>query len=317
MKKIYFIIAVSLIVAGAVLFCLPFFTSGSFDFLKSLGTSEVKTYVCSEDSKALRVISCDRGVRIIGKATESGKIEITYSETEKDQCTISEKDGVLTVSQGDKLKWYDRMIFTFPDSNRITVALPYGIGKIEVKNKNGSVKLENVTATEADVVTSNGAIETEGTNIDGMLKCDTSNGHIYLSDVSAGECKLDSSNGAIQFFTTNIAGELTAETSNGRILFERSTFGGASIVTSNGRISGQLFGSYNDYEFEIDSSSRNSNIESGGKGDCKVKLKTSNANIDIEFSDNMEKVTETQKDVTEAHPQEKTPVTTDSIKETD
>lgn len=131
--------------------------------------------------------------------------------------------------------------------------------------------MEGVTAEELTVTTSNGTAQLSSVQAD-RLNVKTSNGEVELEGVSGVEALLKTTNAEIALREVYFDGALEAH-------------------TSNGSIKASLYGEDSDYYYELKTSNGSIKLGSdvhgkkytGGKGQSKLKLNTSNADITVRF----------------------------------
>jgi DUF4097 and DUF4098 domain-containing protein YvlB len=187
-------------------------------------------------------------------------------------------------------KWNLFSIFNWTQKKpHLEVKIPQSL-LTKIETSNGSVHVMDMNG-DSDIKSSNGAIT--AINVKGNVKADTSNGSGTFTDI-AGTLNIQTNNGAITL--TNIAGAVVAESSNGSIKGSSIINGDWDLVTSNGKVAlaipensdalidadtsnGKMGG---DIEWKKDDNSHCTGIL--GTGVNKIKLKSSNGSIDVNFA---------------------------------
>lgn len=141
-----------------------------------------------------------------------------------------------------------------------------GNGKLEVETKNGAIRATSIAGIHTELHTSNGSITLVGVATP-KLNVSTSNGRINVSSIAAETFSANSSNGSIQFDSVAVSKSIT-------------------LHTSNGRICGTLAGKMSDYAITSGTSNAKNNLPNGTSGAIKLDVSTSNARIDVQFSEN-------------------------------
>ncbi len=136
----------------------------------------------------------------------------------------------------------------------ITAYLPRGsFDTVKLTTSNGYLEVEEVTASEVIL--------------------DTSNGHID-AHITADDIEIDTSNGSVKGFFQGKAVDI--DTSNGSIDIECGEGGEYTLRTSNGRVQIKAGSSG-----EFDISTSNASIDITVEGDFSFDLRTSNATIQV------------------------------------
>jgi DUF4097 and DUF4098 domain-containing protein YvlB len=126
------------------------------------------------------------------------------------------------------------------------------------------------------LITSNGAIRTEGGNGPARLK--TSNGAIHVAGLN-GNLDAQTSNSSMELL--DIEGSVTGHTSNGRVRAERIR-GGFEVTSSNAGISATVAPSAKPVRLETSNGSVDVRLEDDHAGDLRVT--TSNASITVRMA---------------------------------
>ena len=121
---VWIIIAVVLLICGAVIFVVAGSMVG-WD-LRMLGTGkyETNTYDIAEKFENITIDADISDVRFV--PTRDGSCRVVCVENEKIKHSVSVKDGTLWVECEDDRKWTDRISFFGFDGPSITVHLPGG-----------------------------------------------------------------------------------------------------------------------------------------------------------------------------------------------
>lgn len=229
---------------------------------------------------------------IIIKPTSGEQVKITYYESDDDYYNYDIIDGVLTLKNKEKIKFFD-INFNLYYKNEIIIEVPIEmLLNYDIKTSNGKLKTNNIVANNLNFKTSNGKIEINNTTINGSLSIKTSNGRINLDKVSAKKINGSSSNGGIKLInvTTN---RLELSTSNGRIEFENLDSPYIQLKTSNGKILGSVEGKATEYKrymktsdskIIVDGTEYSNKIDDSKANKYYIYLKTSNGRIEVDFN---------------------------------
>jgi len=305
-SNLLYIIGGIVLFAGIIFFLIGFGVVG-FDINK-LSTSpdyKEKTFVSTDPVTLINAEDENVGIDIISSNDEN--VHITYYENKKTKYIINEENGVLDLSIKKTYLWTDNFFnFNFQNNN-LVIAVPKDYtGDLQIKTSNAQISVSNILAGGVDLKTSNSRINIEYLNASGNVRLDTSNGRISLENlISQGDLIADTSNSSVEItsteaknidvetkngkITVNSASSLESinlETSNSAINFDNTIFTNElRCKTSNGSIEGLLEGSMVDYSIISDTSNGDNSLpDNMSGGDKKLNVKTSNAHIDIEFS---------------------------------
>ncbi len=163
-------------------------------------------------------------------------------------------------------------------------------GKVSAGTTNARITFSNVSGETLSAVTTNSNVVVEGVTAE-ELTVTTSNGTAQLSNVQADRLNVKTSNGEVEL--EGVSGvEALLKTTNAEIALREVYFDGAfEAHTSNGSIKALLYGEDSDYCYELKTSNGSIKLGSdvhgtkytGGKGQSKLKLNTSNADITVRF----------------------------------
>lgn len=162
--------------------------------------------------------------------------------------------------------------------------------KVSADTTNANITFSNVSGETLSAVTTNSNVGVEGVTAE-EFTVSTSNGTIQLSNVQADQLSVKTSNGRVTL--EEVSGvEALLKTTNAEISLRKVLFDGVlEAHTSNSSIKASLYGEENDYYYELKTSNGSIKIGSdvhgtkytGGKGQSKLKLTTSNADITVKF----------------------------------
>lgn len=237
---------------------LPNDLLGSEDYVEKTYTAEaegVGSVVLDAENKAVKVIPSD-----------TDKITISYVEGPNDTYTFSDENGVLSM----KSRLDDGSVFwNFRRSDDETVKI--------------TVTVPSSYKGDFSIVTTNSYIGIGDFKSVGTLKCKTQNSAIQLDGLSANAVSCETQNGAITLTNVSAEESLSAQTQNAIITLDGVSSPDISLETQNAIISGTVSGSREDYTVDASTTNAVSNLQSGGSGSKKLKVRTTNAIISISF----------------------------------
>ena len=212
--KAWVIVAVSLILLGAVLFTAVMITLG-WDF-GALSTTRYETneHVPSESFSDIS-IQTDTADIILLPAEDEG-CKIIAHEQENVKHTVKVKDGVLVIETEDTRKWYEYIGISW-GSPSLTVYLPKSeYGALSVKSSTGMVRLPaEFSFASIDVETDTGIVQSYASAM-GAIKIETNTGAIGVEGVSAASLSLSVTTGKVTVTDAYVAGDASVAVSTGK-----------------------------------------------------------------------------------------------------
>ena len=294
--KILLIIAISLVVAGSIIFVCAM-TSIGWDFSKlSRAKYVTNSYDIDEPYKEISIKA--ETADIVFAVSEDSSYRVECYEQERVKHEVSVKDGTLMIAINDTRAWHDYIGFNF-GSPKITVYMPAGeYGALSIKLSTGNVEVSRDFCFDSiDISGSTGKI-TNFASAKGDVKLEVSTGKILVSNISAGSldvkvstgdanissvrCKSfasDGSTGDIELEDVIAEERLTIKRNTGDISFDGCDAGELFIQTSTGNVEGSLL---SEKIFIVDTDTGSKKVPSstvGGK--CEIKTDTGNIKISI------------------------------------
>jgi hypothetical protein len=206
---------------------------------------------------------------VVVSTTADQAVSITYFTDNTQTYTFTTSGGVIKLINRDQSK---HNFFNFSRSSDrgentlITVSVPKGYsGGVSVNTSNGSITLNDME------------------NLSDLV-CDTSNAEIRLNHVQAASVSTNTSNAGIHLSQVT-ASSLRANSSNGGINLDEVTSSQLILDTSNASIKGTIRGREEDYNIHTDTSNGNRSPENRSGGTKKLVADTSNASINITFTE--------------------------------
>lgn len=305
------IVAAICLVAGIVIFTIGFGMVG-FDGTK-LATEPVYTEKDFHSSEVYETIMVnDKNTSIEVVPSKDDDFHLSYFENENKTYTIEEDDLTLTVRSSRNKKWYHQFFnLTFESEKQTTLQIPERfLGKVSLQTSNSDVYVSDVSTTDMEIETTNddiiienvsasGTLTTDSSNgrveivdsvIDGNLTCDTNNREVSVMNTTCANLSIDTNNGAVELTNTVVANEGEITTSNDDISLAMVAFGtGLDCENANGEITGTIVGKLSDFTITSQTSNGENNLPTTNtEGDKKLKLITSNDDINIVFAEGLQ-----------------------------
>ena len=279
MKK-WFLIAIVLLLVGAVMAAASLKKDGLDRFVVSEDEIEKVEYVCRGEVKDIYFDESAQDIEII--PSEDGKCRLEYVQSEYDKYDISFENGVL------KVKWDEKFgILRITDfSERVMrLYLPEGeYGKLKVDAASSNVTVEKgFDFAEIDIDLASGGVNcrADAVNmiletasgeiwIDGVLadaaEIHTSSGDVYASDAAVGNIGIDTASGEVTLKDVTVLNNAEIETTSGDVEFSGLDAGYIFIDTASGDVEGSVVKAM---QYEIDTAS----------GDIRVPVSMRDAEI--------------------------------------
>ncbi|MDF2567626.1 MAG: hypothetical protein K0R90_1082 [Oscillospiraceae bacterium] len=227
--------------------------------------SEEKIYTSDpSDIENIRVNAHNTSVEVI--QTEDEEISIQYYESQNRKYSVSSQNHQLVLKQ-EYYKMFNIDFFSFSEiGTNITVKVPKNYkNRIEIETSNSSIYAEDIKSTN-------------------NLIFKTSNSKIELRGIVADDLTVTTSNGKITLFDVEGSSSVNAKTSNGKIELDNVKSEDIKLKSSNGSIVGSVVGNEDDYRINADTSNASNNLTNRYDGKYSLSAETSNARIDIDFT---------------------------------
>ena len=154
----------------------------------------------------------------------------TYSGT-KPRLAVQNDNGETEITGGCPRGWF---LFN-RCSVRIDIQLPAGLD-VDVEGQNGGISATELDG-DLDLSTTNGTLSIEEAS--GRLSLETTNGRIELTDVTSTEVEAETTNGAVRMAFTDAPNTVNAQSTNGEISVRVPDDGESYRVdanTTNGKV---------------------------------------------------------------------------------
>ncbi|MBQ9761406.1 MAG: DUF4097 family beta strand repeat protein [Clostridia bacterium] len=214
-KIIWLIVAVALIVVGAVSFVWAMSANG-WDFTK-LSTAKyvTNTYELDADFENISINTNTADVIFLPSDSEQGRV-VCY-EADNERHTVTATGGTLTVRVVKNKAWYDYIGFNF-DTPKLTVYLPKSeYGRITVENNTGDVSIpKSFGFVSMDIATDTGDVRCDASVLE-SLKIETDTGDVNLATLSAGSVSVMTDTGDVGMYSVNALRDVGIETDTGKV----------------------------------------------------------------------------------------------------
>ena len=316
-KKIWMIVAASLILAGSFIF-VGVMSVLKWDFTKLSTTKYAeKTYEITEDFANISIIADTADITFV--ATDAETVQVFCREEVKMPYVVSVKDGTLDIRYENHKKWYHYIsIFNF-GGPKLTVYLPKGdygsltvhsdtgdlqapgdlsftnmnittstgdvhssasvSGAVNIKTSTGDIYAENIAANSLSVTVSTGDVTLKNTHCTGKLHIGVSTGDSFLHNVQCGSLSSTGDTGDMKLQNVIATADFNIKRSTGDITFTRCDATELTVATSTGDVTGSLC---SPKVFIPSTSTGNIHVpESTSGGKCKITTSTGNIKIQI------------------------------------
>lgn len=293
--KVWFIIAISLVLIGCIVFG-GVMAMLEWDFTKlSTVKYETNNYEITENFNNISIITETSDVVFV--PSENQKASVVCHEQKNMKHSVIVQNGKIVIEVVDTRKWYEYIGINF-STPKITVYIPQGeYGKLSIKSSTGDVKIpkefkfENIDISESTgnvtnyasaseniiIKTSTGNIRVENVSCEGDVKIDVSTGKSNLTNIECKNIVSSGNTGAISLKNVIATEKFSIERSTGDVRFEGSDATEISVKTDTGDVTGTLL---SEKVFITETSTGRINVPkttSGGK--CEITTATGDINI--------------------------------------
>ncbi len=277
MKKVMIIVAVALIILGAVI-CVAAAASMKFDFKKlDNGNYETNTYTVKDDFSSISIEASTE--KIVFKPSNDGKCRVECFEEENTKHEVTVSGGTLMIKEKDDRKWgvhiglytrtpettvylpgssYDELDIE-TDTGDIEIPADFSFESVTVKSDTsdielyGSVKerlsiqlttgditIEKITAGEMDIRTTTGHINVSSVTCAGDISVSVDTGKTKLQDVTCRDLTSKGTTGDVILKNVIASGAFTITRSTGDVEFDSSDAENIFVKTDTGDVTGTL-----------------------------------------------------------------------------
>lgn len=245
---------------------------------------EEKT-IDTNEFQHIKIMSNNGNVNIVPTKENNASITLYGNDTSSALTTNVEEDTLHI-----ELKTNRKKLFSFdffPNSLELTVYLPRETyEKIHATSSNGKITMQQLSATDIQLISQNGRISADQLQSDHML-LQTNNGKIEAAEMESQIIEVNSDNGRINL--DDIEAEIMAETNNGKISLDATHVNHPiNMHSDNGKIEMKTDNKPDNVIYDL--KTKNGNITvfgekdwdtKVGSGDYLLKLSTHHGNITI------------------------------------
>ena len=218
MHKRLILIAVILVVIGAVICGISFSALGSGFRSLSTATLEMNTYEVKDDFRDISIDGDEEEIRFL--PSKDGRCSVVCYEEEQALHTVSVENDTLKIAspkdKGNKKNWFLH-IGVWTESPTITVYLPEDeYGRLSIDSDTGDVEIpDSFRFREIKVELDTGDINCSA-SAEKTLALRTDTGDIAISDLRAGEVSLSTDTGDLLVSHAECDGAVSVLTDNGQ-----------------------------------------------------------------------------------------------------
>lgn len=214
MKKVMIIVAVALVIVGAVI-CAAAAASMKFDFRKlDSGDYEMNTYAVKDDFSSISVEASTEKIRFV--PSDDGKCKVVCLEDENTEHEVTVSGGTLVIKEIDKRKW--GVSFGFHTRTpETTVYLPEGgYDELLINADTGDISIPAGFSFEnMDIRSDTSDVECFA-SADELLSIQITTGDVTIEDISAGGLKIRTTTGHIDAASVRCDGDILTEVDTGK-----------------------------------------------------------------------------------------------------
>ncbi|MBE6612620.1 MAG: DUF4097 domain-containing protein [Ruminococcaceae bacterium] len=256
--KRFFIPGILLLLAGILCFAAVFLKHG-FDPTRLTPRVYVGKMADYEDVSSIIVDDKNASVRIM--RADIGRVSVTYSDCDEEWYDLTWDGSTLRITKHEQFVF---RLFSF-DFYRpeLIIAIPKDYdGVLNIETINGSIRAEDVCASDGYFTTMNGEIRVSG-GFD-SLRAHTTNGAVTLDGVAAPEL-------------------ISAVTTNGEVNFIILHANEVIVKTTNGEVGGSIVGDETDWQISASTVNGRNDLKNRTDGEKKLTVQTTNGSIGVQF----------------------------------
>ena len=238
MKRILFLISVSLVIIGILISGIALASCGfSFNTMSNVNSIQ-KSYNTTEDFSDIHVDDACGFFDIKIEISDIEKPEISYVGPDNITLTYETKDGKLTVKTDDTRGFFGQNL-GFVGATQLTLRLPdKSYGNVKIENASGNISISGITAKNLDVLVASGTVNISDSSL-AAVSVDTASGDVYIRDSSASSILTDTASGDVTMRSLTVSGSVSVDIGSGDVEVDSCELGSFSGEGGSG-----------DYEFE-------------------------------------------------------------------
>ncbi|MBR0353543.1 MAG: DUF4097 family beta strand repeat protein [Oscillospiraceae bacterium] len=316
MKKVMIIVAVALVILGAVV-CIAAAASMKFDFRKmDNGNYETNTYTVKKKFGSIDIdVTAEK---IAFRPAVDGECSVVCFEEENLKHEVSVSNGTLTIKEKDERKWNEHFGFNtrtpeitvyLPGSSYAELSIKTDTGDIDIPADfsfesasikgdtadidfyapvkgllmihvtTGDIKTENITAGELDLKATTGHITVESVSCGGDMFVGVSTGKIRLQDISCDNLTSKGTTGDLTMKNVVAMGNFNITRGTGDVEFDACDAAEIYVRTSTGDVTGTLLSEKN--FFAKSDTGKVSVPKSVNGGRCEIETDTGKIDISV------------------------------------
>lgn len=256
-KKVWIIIAVCLIVLGAIIGAVSL-AMMNFDFA-NLNTEKFieSEQLIDEDFNNIKIDVKTSDIKFMLSNDE--KCRVICLDTDKTKHIVTVNNGTLLISVEDSRKWYDYIGISFGNTS-LTVVLPqdsyaalnitadtsdiiipkdFTFDSIDIKGSTGDINCKSSVTNDLKITLSTGETRLENITV-GNIELKASTGDTYLTNVNCNSLSSSADTGYIKLQNVDAGKNLSITRSTGDVKFEQCDADDISIKTDTGDVEGSL-----------------------------------------------------------------------------
>lgn len=224
--------------------------------------NEEKQHVANQVTK---LVVKDSNTKVHLRPTEADELSVKYVENQRSKYSIEQNGGELSIRKATSFRLLT-LNFNAKSYDLVIDVPETWILEIDITSSNSPIVIEQLETKD--------------------LSTKTSNGPIIFHEIYAKTLDVQTSNGSIEAEKVEVADWVQMKTSNSGIrLKEIDIRNQLSATSSNGDIYLRLLGSAQDYRIDCKTSNGECRVPTGNQGNKMIDLKTSNGNVNIDFSE--------------------------------
>ncbi len=234
------------------------------------------------------ILVSDRNNKILVEGWDRDEVEIQHPETENIRYDTTFENGSFSLVRTPMQFSVKLFNFNFFDSksSQVLIKAPFELAAaMSLRTSNSKIEVENINCWgKLDLKTSNSSIRLRQVEASALL-ARISNASVNLFQVRAQKTlEMVTSNGSVKAEKITAPEDLRLQTTNAKIEVYEIESQVITLATSNASIKGDLPGYENEYTIEsMTTNGRNSLPRQQTGGDKVLKVRTSNANINLLF----------------------------------
>jgi len=279
--------------------------AGLVIILFALSIGRALYFKSTETSRIYNIQGSYNDIRIVGKnvdidiyLSETNENKVVYVENKKVVFDTKVENGILTISETDTRKFYDKLfdisslkielyltqelvnsLVVDASTGDINIDYKFTFTDVEINNSTGNILFKSNVSNNLTITNTTGNIKIENSNVSNRMYLKTKTGNININNVNCNKLDIGISTGSTKLINTIVTEDFNMTGSTGDVIFDGFDAKNIYVTISTGNVKGTILSSK---IFIAKSNTGNVDVPETFEGG-KCKITTSTGDIEINY----------------------------------